>query len=183
MVCSFRLKLAWYVLHVLQSHFNLKLPYILNWSCNAYFTLRNDLPALASVRQMCNTFLTAIAKTVSDQPTCCASSHRPISRSCCWQQSYCMFGLMALHSWFNPSLMCAHIPPGCLGKVSEVHTSEQGGRWQLWHWNESAPTKMRKWEKPWKRVVNLGTEANRAGILDCQRILRARGQILSKTTP
>lgn len=133
--------------------------------------------------QMCNTFLTAIAKTVSDQPSCCASSHRPVSRSCCWQQSYCMFGLIALHSWFNPSLMRAHIPPGSLGKAPEVHTSEQGGRWQLWHWNESAPAEMRKWCKPWERGVNLGTEATRAGILNFQHIFGACGQISSKTTP
>lgn len=47
MVCSFRLKLVWYVLHVLQLHFSLKSPYILNWNSNEYLGLRSDLPSLA----------------------------------------------------------------------------------------------------------------------------------------
>lgn len=130
-----------------------------------------------SVGQMCNTILTAIPKTDSNSPSCCASSNQPISRPRCWQQSYCMFGLIAFHPWYNPSLMCAHILPGSLGKAPEVYTSEQWGRWQLWHWNESAPTERRKWFKLGKYVVNSGTEANGAGMLDCQHIFGACGQI------
>lgn len=100
-------------------------------------------------------------KTVSNSP----SSNQPISRSCCWQQSHCMFGLIALHPWYNPSLMRAHILPGSLGKVPEMYMSEQWGRWQLWHWNESAPTEKRKWCKLGKCGVNLDTEAIGAGML------------------
>lgn len=129
-----------------------------------------------SVGQMCNNFLTAIAKPVSDQSSCCAASHRPVPRSCCWQ-SYCMFGLIALHSWFNPSLVSTHIFSSSLGKVPKVHTSEQGRRWQLWLWNDSAPTNMRKWCKPCEPVVNLGTEAIKAGI----QVLPVENQKTAKT--
>ena len=149
----------------------------ISWTEAAMHTSHSEMvfQLCPSVGQMCNTFLTAIAKTVSDQSSCCVSSHRPISRSRCWQQSYCMFGLIALHPWFIPSLMCAHVPPGSLGKVAKVHTSEQGGRWQPWQWNE-----IMKWnEMKWNEMKWKCTYRNEKVM---QPILGACGQILSKTT-
>lgn len=120
-----------------------------------------------SVGQMCNTILTAIAKPVSNSPSCCASSNQPISRSRCWQQSYCMFGLIALHPWHNPSLVCAHILPGSLGKVPEVYTSEQRGRtvalkWKCTYWKEKVMQTEKMCGKPghqsyWSRNAGLPT--------------------------
>lgn len=115
-----------------------------------------------SVGQMCNTFLTAIPKAVSNPPSCCSSSNQPVSRPCCWQQSYCMFGLIALHPWYNPSLMCAHILLGSLGKDPEVYTSKQWGRWQLQHWKEKVMQtgkmcgKLGHWSY-WRRNDGLST--------------------------
>lgn len=64
----------------------------------------------SSVGQMCNTFLTSIAKTVLYQPSCCNSFQPPISRSGCWQQSSSMFGLIPLQPCFYPSHASIHSP-------------------------------------------------------------------------
>lgn len=93
-----------------------------------------------SVGQMCKSTLTTIPK--SNSPSCCASYNQPISRSHCWQQSYCMFGLMALHPWYNPSLMCAHILQALLAKLlrcAKANTKKMTTvalKWKCTYWKE-----------------------------------------------
>lgn len=103
----------------------------------------------SSVGQMCNTFLTSIAKTVLYQPSCCTFFQPYFSRSGCWQQSCSMFGLIPLHPCFYPSHVSTHSPGlswqrlwGSLKWAGKKMTTVTL-KWVHTYWNDKAMQTMR----------------------------------------